>query len=145
MTQVIVDAAVEAGIPFNDDYNGAHQEGVGYLQVTQKDGKRWSAADAWLRPAMSRKNLTVRTGVQALGVVIEAGRAIGVSVWTGNGSEVVRARREVILSAGSIGTPQLLMLSGIGPADHLRRDGPRRRSWTTRTSARTCRITRSTC
>ena len=73
MTQVIIDAAVEAGIPFNEDYNGAHQEGVGYLQVTQKDGKRWSAADAWLRPALSRKNLTVRTGVQALGVVIDAG------------------------------------------------------------------------
>ena len=119
MTQVIIDAAVEAGIPFNEDYNGAHQEGVGYLQVTQKDGKRWSAADAWLRPALSRKNLTVRTGVHALGVVIEAGRATGVSVWTGKGSEVVRAGREVILSAGSIGTPQLLMLSGIGPADHL--------------------------
>ena len=119
MTQVIIDAAVQAGIPFNEDYNGAHQEGVGYLQVTQKDGKRWSAADAWLRPSLSRKNLTVRTGLQALGVVIESGRATGVSVWTGKETEVVRAGREVILSAGSIGTPQLLMLSGIGPADHL--------------------------
>ena len=120
ITETIVKAAMQAGFEFNPDYNGAHQEGVGYLQVTQKFGRRWSAADAWLRPAMSRKNLTVRTGARALGVAIEDGHAVGVQISTKDGDEVVRARRDVLLSAGSIGTPQLLMLSGIGDADHLR-------------------------
>ncbi|MDQ1249685.1 MAG: choline dehydrogenase [Actinomycetota bacterium] len=119
ITELIVEAAMQAGFEFNPDYNGAHQEGVGFLQVTQKFGRRWSAADAWLRPAMSRKNLTVRTGARALGVAFDKGRAVGVQISSKDGDEVVRARREVILSAGSIGTPQLLMLSGIGDADHL--------------------------
>ena len=119
ITEVMVIAAQQAGFAFNPDYNGATQEGVGYLQVNQKGGQRWSAADAWLRPAKSRKNLTIKTGAQALKVVVENQRAIGVSIATDGGAQIVRARNEVILSAGSIGTPQLLMLSGIGAADHL--------------------------
>lgn len=123
ITETIVAAAQEAGLPFNADYNGAEQEGVGFLQVTQKRGSRWSAADAWLRPASSRKNLTVRSKTTVLGIEIRGGRAIGVWVQGKNGPELVEARREVILSAGAIGTPQLLMLSGIGPAEHLRAMG----------------------
>jgi len=123
LTERFVEAAVEAGLPYNEDYNGARQEGVGYLQVNQKYGRRWSAADAWLRPAMKRKNLTVRTQAHALGVVVENGRATGVRIATKDGEQVVRAGREVILCAGAIGTPQLLMLSGVGPADHLRELG----------------------
>lgn len=123
ITELMVRAAQEAGFDFNADYNGAEQEGVSYLQVNQRNGSRWSAADAWLRPARKRKNLTVLTGAHALGVVVANGRATGVRVATKNGQEVVRASREVILSAGAIGTPQLLMLSGIGPADHLREQG----------------------
>ena len=120
ITEVMVKAAIEAGFEFNPDYNGAEQAGVGYLQVNQKFGRRWSAADAWLRPAMSRKNLTVRTGAQSLGLVLEGDRAVGVRISTKHGPETVRAAGEVIMSAGSIGTPQLLMLSGIGDAEHLR-------------------------
>ena len=120
ITEVMVTAAQQAGFAFNADYNGATQDGVGYLQVNQKAGHRWSAADAWLSPARSRKNLTVKTGAHALRVVLENERAIGVSIATDDGARLVRARNEVILSAGSIGTPQLLMLSGIGDADHLR-------------------------
>ena len=87
-------------------------QGVGYLQVNQKGGQRCAAADAGLRPAKSRKNLTIKTGAQALKGVVENQRAIGVSSATDGGAQIVRARNEVILSAGSIGTPQLLMLSG---------------------------------
>jgi choline dehydrogenase-like flavoprotein len=119
VTKQLVAAAVEAGLPYNPDYNGARQEGVSYLQVNQHYGRRWSAADAWLRPAMSRKNLTVRTGVEVRSVQLLGGRATGVRLADG----LVRARREVVLSAGAIGTPLVLMRSGIGPADHLREVG----------------------
>jgi choline dehydrogenase len=119
MTEKLVEASVEAGLEFNPDYNGADQEGVSYLQITQRNGRRFSAVDAWLRPAMQRKNLTVRTGVHATGVVVEHYRATGVTMLTEGHTETVHARREVILSTGSIGTPQLLMLSGIGPGEHL--------------------------
>jgi choline dehydrogenase-like flavoprotein len=116
MTEILVKASVQAGLPFNADYNGATQEGVSYLQVNQHNGRRWSAANAWLRPAMRRKNLTVRTNAQVRDLRFRDGRAVGVRLADG----VVRADREVILSAGAIGSPQLLMLSGIGPADQLR-------------------------
>lgn len=119
LTEIILAAAQEAGFTYNPDYNGATQEGVSYLQVNQKGGRRWSAADAWLRPATSRKNLTVKTGTRALNVVVDNGRAVAVSIATDKGRDLIHAGREVILSAGAIGTPQLLMLSGIGPADHL--------------------------
>jgi choline dehydrogenase-like flavoprotein len=120
LTESILAAAEQVGLPFNSDYNGDHQEGVAFFQVNQRAGRRWSAADAWLRPALRRKNLTVRTRSTALRVVTEAGRATGVVVAGEQGTTTIRARREVILSAGAIGSPQLLMLSGIGPADHLR-------------------------
>ncbi len=123
LTEAIVRAAEQAGLPFNPDYNGEHQQGVGYFQVNQKAGRRFSAADAWLRPALSRKNLTVRTKALALRVETQNGRAVGVTVASEGGTETIRARREVILSAGAINTPQLLMLSGVGPADHLREHG----------------------
>lgn len=119
ISELIAKAGEQAGLPFNPDYNGAEQEGVGYLQVTQHQGSRWSAASAWLKPARGRKNLTVRTQTSVLRVEVDAGRATGVWVAGEQGPELIRADREVILSAGAIGTPQLLMLSGIGPAEHL--------------------------
>src|SRR3954454_6315464 len=117
-------ASEAAGIPRIDDYNGPEQDGVSMFQVNQRNGRRWSAADAYLRPVLGRPNLEVRTNVTVLGVEIENGRAVGVRASRGRGREqLVRAEREVILSAGAIGSPQLLLLSGIGPADHLREVG----------------------
>jgi choline dehydrogenase len=122
-TRAVVQSAVAAGYPRNDDFNGAAQEGVGQYQVTQKRGRRWSAADAYLHPAMQRPNLTVRTGALTTRVLIEGGRATGVEYRSGGRVHTARARREVVLSGGAINTPQLLLLSGIGPADHLREVG----------------------
>lgn len=118
-------AAQEMGIPFNPDFNGATQEGVGYYQLTQKDAKRSSAAIAYLRPIASRKNLTVRTGVLVTRIVVENGRAIGVEIVEKPGARprILHAEREVIISSGAIGSPKLLMQSGIGPADHLKSIG----------------------
>ena len=119
LTGDFIAAARNYGLRANDDFNGPEQEGVGYYQVTQKDGRRWSAADAYLRPADGRPNLTIHTDALVTGVEIEAGRATGVRYLRRGVEEVVRAEAEVILSAGAIGSPQLLMLSGVGPADHL--------------------------
>jgi choline dehydrogenase-like flavoprotein len=118
-------AATEAvGIRHVDDYNGPEQDGVSMFQVTQHNGRRFSSADAYLRPALKRPNLEVRTRATVLGVELDGDRAVGVRVKKGRGSsEVVRAEREVILSAGAIGSPQLLQLSGIGAADDLRAVG----------------------
>ena len=118
-------AGQEMGIPFNPDFNGAAQEGVGYYQLTQKDAKRSSAAVAYLRPVAGRKNLTVQTGVMVTRVVVEKGRAVGVEVADRPGAQpqILRAEREVIVSSGAIGSPKLLMQSGIGPADHLKSAG----------------------
>ena len=117
-------ASQAAGIPRIDDYNGPEQDGVSMFQVTQRDGRRLSAADAFLRPAAKRPNLRVRTKVTALGIVLEGDRAVGVRIRDRRGhEEPVRADREVLLAAGAIGSPQLLMLSGIGPGDHLREVG----------------------
>ena len=109
-------AATEAtGIRRIADYNGPEQDGVSMFQVTQKNGRRFSAADAYLRPALSRPNLEVRTGATVLGVALEDGHAVGLRVGGRRGSEeLVRAERETLLSAGAIGSPQLLLLSGIG-------------------------------
>ena len=113
-------ASEAAGIPRIADYNGPEQDGASVFQVTQKNGRRFSAADAYLRPAMTRPNLEVRTGVQVLGVELEGSSAVGVRLRRGrSGAELVRAGREVILSAGAIGSPQLLLLSGIGAPDEL--------------------------
>ena len=113
-------AASEAsGIPRISDYNGPEQDGVSPFQVLQHNGRRWSCADAFLRPVMSRPNLTVRKNTLVLGVELDGERATGVRVAAGGGSEVLRAEREVILSAGAFGSPQILMLSGIGAPDEL--------------------------
>jgi choline dehydrogenase len=117
-------AAEAVGIPRIADYNGPEQDGASLCQVTQRNGRRWSTADAYLRPAQDRPNLEVRTGVHVARVALEGDRAVGVVLRDGRGrEETVRAEREVIVSAGAIGSPQLLMLSGIGPADHLREVG----------------------
>jgi choline dehydrogenase len=114
-------ACAEAGIPRIEDYNGPEQDGAALAQVTQRNGKRWSTADAYLRPALKRPNLEVVTGALVTGLEIEKGGARGVRYSRGRGgSQLARAEREVILSAGAIGSPQLLLLSGVGPADQLR-------------------------
>ncbi len=122
-TRAVVQSAVAAGYPRNDDFNGATLEGVGQYQVTQKRGRRWSSADAYLHPAERRPNLTVRTGALTTRVLVENGRATGVEYRSGGRVHTARAAREVVLSGGAINSPQLLMLSGIGPADHLREVG----------------------
>ncbi|RWK53122.1 GMC family oxidoreductase N-terminal domain-containing protein [Mesorhizobium sp.] len=118
-------AGQEMGIPFNPDFNGIAQEGVGYYQLTQKDARRSSASVAYLRPIRARKNLTVRTDVLVTRIVIDKGRAVGVEIVDRPGGEkkILRAEREVIVSSGAIGSPKLLMQSGIGPADHLKSVG----------------------
>jgi choline dehydrogenase-like flavoprotein len=117
-------AARQVGYPINSDFNGPEQEGIGIYQVTQKNGERWSAARGYLHPYMGvRPNLSVRTGLQARRVVFEGKRAIGVEVLQGGQLQLIRARREVILCGGAFGSPQLLMLSGVGPAAHLRQHG----------------------
>ncbi|SOE03631.1 GMC family oxidoreductase [Blastococcus haudaquaticus] len=122
-TRAVVESAVAAGYPRNDDFNGAGLEGVGQYQVTQKRGRRWSSADAYLHPAERRPNLTVRTGALTTRVLVENGRATGVEYRAGGRVHTARATREVVLSGGAVNSPQLLMLSGIGPADHLREVG----------------------
>ena len=115
-----IQSAVNAGSTANKDFNGANQDGVGFYQVTQKDGRRCSAADAYLHPAKDRPNLTVKTDALATSVLIEGGHAVGVRYIQRGTEHVARANSEVILCGGAINSPQLLMLSGIGPADHLR-------------------------
>jgi choline dehydrogenase-like flavoprotein len=112
-------ASQAAGIPLIADYNGPEQDGASMFQVTQRNGRRWSAADAFLRPALRRPNLELRTGVSVLAIAFEGERAIGVRVRKGRGEELIRAEREVLLAAGAINSPQLLLLSGVGPADEL--------------------------
>ena len=124
LTARFLAAAERAGIPRVPDYNGPEQDGASPVQVTQRNGKRFSAADAYLRPNMKRENLATITGAQVLRVQLEGGRATGVSYRDRRGREhVARAEREVILAAGAIGSPQLLMVSGIGPADQLSQVG----------------------
>ncbi len=120
LTGAFLAAAQQAGQPANADFNGQSQDGVGYYQVTQKAGRRWSAADAYLHPAEGRPNLTIHTDALATGVVIEDERATGVRYLRRGVEETARTDGEVILCAGVIGSPQLLMLSGVGPADQLR-------------------------
>jgi choline dehydrogenase len=120
----LIAASEAAGIPWITDYNGPEQDGVSMFQVTQSRGKRFSTADAFLRPALDRPNLVLVTRASVLGVELEGTRAVGVRVRTGRRrSEVLRAEREVVLSAGAIGSPQLLQLSGIGEPDELRAVG----------------------
>ena len=119
----LLKASEAAGIPLIPDYNGPEQDGASMFQVLQSNGRRFSAADAYLKPAMTRPNLEVRTNVTVLGVALEGDRAVGVRVRSGRSEEIIRAEREVLLSAGAIGSPQLLLLSGIGPAQELRDAG----------------------
>ena len=116
-------AAQEYGIPYNPDFNGARQAGAGFYQLTQRDVRRSSAATAYLRPAEARPNLTVLTGAQVLRIVLRAGRAAGVEVAQGGQVTTYSATTEILVTSGAIGSPRLLMLSGIGPADHLNRIG----------------------
>lgn len=114
-----LDAAVAAGYKRTPDYNGEDQEGVGYFQLTMKGGRRCSSAVAYLRPAKDRPNLTIITGAQTEKVLIEDGRATGIRVRLGGEMQTISARSEVILSAGAIGSPQILMLSGVGDPEEL--------------------------
>lgn len=119
MSKAFMRAAQETGIPYNPDPNGEDQEGVFYHQVTQRDGWRESAATAFLRPAAARRNLTVVTHATTTRVLMERGRAVGVDYLRGGKQQQARAGSEVIVSAGAINSPRLLLLSGIGPAEEL--------------------------
>ncbi len=120
---VFTRAAQEAGYPYNPDFNGAEQEGVGPYQLTIKNGERQSTAVAFLNAAKSRSNLTVITRARVQAINIDGGRAIGVTYRHGFGIETVSAKREVLLCAGAVQSPQLLMLSGIGDGEQLRKFG----------------------
>ena len=117
--EAFIQAAQEQGARANDDFNGPHQDGVGWYQLTQKNGQRCSAAAAYLHPAMDRPNLTVHTDALVTKVIIEGGRAAGVSYLHHGEPKTEHANAEVILSGGAVNSPLLLMLSGIGPAEHL--------------------------
>ncbi len=121
--RLFVEAAQQAGLPLNPDFNGDSQEGVGLYQVTQRAGERCSAAKAYLTPHLGRPNLTVKTHARVLRITMDGRRATGVEVQVGRQFERLQARREVILSAGALQSPQLLMLSGIGPGAHLQQHG----------------------
>ena len=123
LSQAWVDAAVDAGLPRLDDLTGQLPMGVGSNQVTCRDGRRWSAADAYLRPALDRPNLTVRTGTQATRVLFDGLRATGVAYRQDGVDWAVTAEAEVLICGGSVNSPQLLLLSGVGPADRLREHG----------------------
>lgn len=120
LNEAWVAAARGCGLPGNDDFNGAEQDGVGFFQVTQRGGRRWSTADGYLRPALARPNMTVETDAVAGAILTVRGRATGVRYLHGNVAREASAGVEVILAAGTVGSAKLLMLSGIGPADHLR-------------------------
>ena len=121
--QNFVDAAVQAGYRANPDFNGPEQEGVGIYQVTHKNGERFSAAKAYLTPNRGRPNLHVITDARATRILFEGRRAVGVAYLQGGAAREMHARREVLLAAGALQSPQLLMLSGVGPAQHLRDNG----------------------
>lgn len=120
---VFVEAAAQAGFVKNGDFNGPTQEGVGMYQVTHKNGERFSAAKAYLTPNLARPNLTVMTEAHTTRILIEDRRAVGVEVRVKGALTQLKARREVLLCAGALQSPQILMLSGIGPGAHLQRHG----------------------
>lgn len=123
LSDAFLEAAGELQLPTNEDFNGAKQEGMGYYQVTQRDGRRCSAAVAYLNPARARANLDVKPDSRAEKILIEEGRAVGVRFRQGKQSRTIRAGKEIIVSAGAFQSPQILMLSGIGPAAHLKSMG----------------------
>lgn len=118
LSQAFVAACGVRGIPHNPDFNGPSQDGAGYYQLNQKNGRRWSAADGYLFPALQRSNLALHRGAQALALRIVGGRAVGVDYVRG-GKLLSASASEIVLCAGAIGSPQLLLLSGIGPARQL--------------------------
>ncbi len=122
-SRAFVESAASLQLPRNEDFNGASQDGFGLYQVTQKGGERWSAARAYVDPARARPNFEVRTGALVEKLLIEDGRVTGVALRRGRETEVLRARAGVVLSAGAFNSPQILMLSGIGPAEHLAERG----------------------
>lgn len=124
ISEAFLRAAQEYGIPYNPDFNGAVQDGIGHYQVTVRNARRSSAASAYIKPARGRRNLTVLPVSAVTRIMVEAGKANGVEV-AGEGGALtrIRAEREVVLASGAIGSPRLLQLSGIGPADHLRSVG----------------------
>ena len=125
-----LEAASELGLPRNDDFNGATQDGFGFFQLTMKGGERWSTARAFLHPALQRpprqasaQALTTLTHAHASQILLDGNRAIGIAYWRDGERHEVYANREIILCSGAINSPQLLLLSGIGPADHLQKMG----------------------
>ncbi|MEW5424905.1 GMC family oxidoreductase [Amorphus sp. 3PC139-8] len=123
LSEAFLEAGQQAGLPLTTDFNGPAPEGVGRYDYTISNGRRVSSARAFLVPEMGRANLTVLTGAQATRVLVDNGRAAGVEIVRDGKREICRARHEVVLSGGTVNTPQLLMLSGIGPADELARHG----------------------
>src|SRR4029079_4712670 len=121
--RAFTEAGVEAGYSFTADYNGSRQEGFGPMEMTGWKSPLWSAPNAYRRPALKRTNVQLRTGARAERIVFEGRRAVGVQVRRWGRVETVRARKEVIVAASAINSPQLLMLSGIGPAAELRKHG----------------------
>lgn len=120
---VFAQAGGEAGYPLNDDFNGEDQEGFGKFDFTIRKGKRWSTSYAFLRPVLGRPNLTVETRALTRRILMEKGRAVGVEFQQGGTVRSVRAAREIVVCAGTVNSPQLLLLSGIGPADELAAHG----------------------
>jgi len=123
LSAAFVEAAVETGIPRNRDFNGATQEGAGFFQTTSRGGRRASTAVAYLRPAKHRKNLQVETAALAERILFEGRRAVAVAYRHAGVSRKARARKEILISGGAYNSPQLLQLSGVGPADLLRQHG----------------------
>lgn len=121
--RAFIDAGIQAGYMKTDDYNGYRQEGFGPMHMTVRDGVRWSTANAYLKPAMKRRNLTVETRALSKRILLQGKKALGVEYNRGGKTVTAKARREVILCAGSIGSPQLLQRSGIGPAEVLKNAG----------------------
>jgi choline dehydrogenase len=123
VSEALVDAMAEVGIDHNPDFNADRQAGSGFYHLTQKDGERCSSAAAYITPVLDRSNLTVETEAQVTSVTFDGDRAVGVEYDHDGTTRTAEAREEIVLSAGAINSPQLLMLSGIGPADHLRDHG----------------------
>ncbi len=119
MTRAFVKSCQEMGIPYNPDFNGPVQQGTGFYQTTTRNNRRCSTATGYLRPALARSNLTLITGAQVRRVVFEGRRAVGVDCAIGGAPQTLRAESEVIITAGAIGSPKLMLLSGVGPAAQL--------------------------
>ncbi len=123
MSRIWVQACQQAGLPYNPDFNSGQQDGCGLYQINSRNGRRGSTAASYLKPARKRKNLTVQTGTRVLRIVFDGMRAVGVVVVHRGRQSLLRAKGEVIVTAGAINTPRLLMLSGLGNAGHLKQHG----------------------